>query len=101
MRALLTGLTLIPVFSSGAVAGPREDALQVVEKWNRAFAESDLDGIVKLYAADALFFGTGSKSLFTKPEEIRKYFERALSSGGAAWSESWTLLSWSCLTQRS
>jgi ketosteroid isomerase-like protein len=49
----------LPCFPRGAVAGPREDALQVVEKWNKAFTESDVDGIVKLYALDALFFGTG------------------------------------------
>lgn len=82
MRALLAGVALIAAFSSGAAAGPREDALEVVAKWNKAFTESDLDGIVKLYAPDALFFGTGSKTLFTKPDEIRKYFERSFSAGG-------------------
>ncbi|MBI4302020.1 MAG: nuclear transport factor 2 family protein [Chloroflexi bacterium] len=56
-----------------------EEALQVVEKWTQAFTESDVDGIVKLYAPDALFLGTGSKTIVTKPEEIRAYFEQALS----------------------
>jgi uncharacterized protein (TIGR02246 family) len=78
---LLAGFALFVVFSSGAVAGPREDALEVVTKWNKAFSESDLDGIVKLYASDALFFGTGSKTLYTQPEEVRKYFERSFSRG--------------------
>ena len=67
-------------FPFNAFAGPKEEALQIVEKWTRAFTESDVDGIVKLYAPDALFFGTGSKTLVTKPEEIRKYFEQALLS---------------------
>lgn len=82
MRALLVAAALIALNCSIAIAGPKEDALQVVEKWTRAFTESDVDGIVKLYAPDALFFGTGSKALVTKPDEIRKYFERALSRGG-------------------
>ena len=67
-------------FPFNALAGPKEEALQIVEKWTKAFTESDVDGIVKLYAPDALFFGTGSKTLFSKPEEIRKYFEQALLS---------------------
>jgi uncharacterized protein (TIGR02246 family) len=62
------------------MAGPKEEALQVLEKWAKAFTDSDVDGIVKLYAPDALFLGTGSKTVVTKPEEIRTYFERALLS---------------------
>ncbi|MBI4251676.1 MAG: DUF4440 domain-containing protein [Candidatus Tectomicrobia bacterium] len=81
MRALLVAAALITLHCSIAIAGPQEEALQVVEKWTRAFTGSDIDGIVKLYALDALVFGTSSKALVTKPDEIRKYFERALSSG--------------------
>ena len=33
---------------------------------------------MKLYAPDALFLGTGSKTVVVKPEDIRKYFEAAL-----------------------
>jgi uncharacterized protein (TIGR02246 family) len=82
MRALLVAAALITLDCSTALAGPQEEALQVAEKWAKTFTESDVDGIVKLYAPDALFFGTSSKALATKPEEIRKYFERALSRGG-------------------
>ncbi len=60
-----------------AMAAPKE-ALQVLEKWTKAFTDSDVDGIVKLYAPDALFLGTGSKTVVTKPEGIRAYFEQAL-----------------------
>lgn len=80
MRKLLNAVALIALLCSTAIAGPREDALQVVEKWAKAFTDSDVDGIVKLYAPDALFLGTGSKTVVVKPEEIRKYFERALLS---------------------
>jgi len=78
MRNLLVIFTLFAAFCSSAVAGPKEDALQVLETWTKAFSDSDVDGIVKLYAADTLFMGTGSKTLVTKSSEIRAYFEQAL-----------------------
>jgi uncharacterized protein (TIGR02246 family) len=65
-------------FCSVAYAGSKEEALNVVEKWTSAFSASDVDGIVKLYAPDALFFGTGSKTLVSNPAGIRTYFEKAL-----------------------
>ena len=78
MRKLLFAVALFVPLCSTAIAGPKEDALQVLEKWTKAFTDSDVDGIVKLYAPDALFLGTGSKTVVVKPEEIRKYFEQAL-----------------------
>jgi uncharacterized protein (TIGR02246 family) len=78
MRQMVIVIALLASFCSAAFAGPKEDALQVVEKWAKAFTDSDVDGIVKLYAPDALFLGTGSKTVVVKPEEIRKYFEQAL-----------------------
>ena len=53
-----------------------EDAFQVLEQWTQAFRASDVDGIVNLYTPDALFFGTGSQTLVTNTEGIRKYFEQ-------------------------
>jgi uncharacterized protein (TIGR02246 family) len=53
-------------------------ALHVVERWATAFRESNVDAIVSLYAPDASFFGTGSKTLVTTPAQIRSYFETAL-----------------------
>jgi uncharacterized protein (TIGR02246 family) len=80
MRNLLIAVGLFASLCSTVIAGPKEDALQVVEKWAKAFTDSDVDGIVKLYAPDATFLGTGSKTVVVKPEEIRKYFEQALLS---------------------
>jgi ketosteroid isomerase-like protein len=57
MRALVSLVALLGLLSS-ANAGPKEDALAVLDKWTKAFAASDVDGIVKLYAPDALFVGT-------------------------------------------
>jgi hypothetical protein len=78
MRALLSTAALLISLSSAANAGPKEEAVQVVEKWTKAFTESDVDGIVKLDAADAVMLGTGSKALIASPEGIRRYFEGAL-----------------------
>jgi uncharacterized protein (TIGR02246 family) len=78
MRNLLVLVTLFAALCTTAVAGPKEDALQVLDKWTKAFSDSDVDGIVKLYATDTLFMGTGSKTLVTQQSAIRSYFEQAL-----------------------
>jgi uncharacterized protein (TIGR02246 family) len=78
MRVMVLTLVLMAAIAVPAVAGPEEEAMQVVEKWAAAFNASNVDAIVALYAPDALFLGTGSRTVVTKPEEIRQYFERAL-----------------------
>ena len=74
-RILALGLL---VWARTAVAGPEEQALDVLQRWTDAFAASDVDAITKLYAPDALFMGTGSPSVVTDPAGIRRYFEEAL-----------------------
>ncbi len=61
-----------------AAAGPREEAMAVLERWVQAFGASDVDAITKLYAPDALFMGTGSRTVVTEPAGVRQYFEQAL-----------------------
>jgi uncharacterized protein (TIGR02246 family) len=78
VRAFVLTLVLTAALTGPAFAGPEEDALRVVEKWAAAFNASDVDTIVGLYAPDALFLGTGSRTVVRKTEEIRQYFERAL-----------------------
>src|SRR5438309_10015404 len=78
MHKLLFAAVLFASLCSTVTAGPKEDALQVLEKWTKAVTDSDVDGIVKLYAPDTTFLGTGSKTIVVRPEEIRKYFEQAL-----------------------
>ncbi|WP_407523630.1 SgcJ/EcaC family oxidoreductase [Methylobacterium oryzisoli] len=79
MRTVLVGLATLS-FTSAAPAGPQEHALDVLQRWTEAFAASDVDAIAKLYAPDALFMGTGSKTVVTDPADIRRYFEDALLS---------------------
>ena len=78
MRAVFAAVTMLVWLSSAATAGPKEDALQVLERWAKAFTDSDVDGIVKLHAPDALFMGTASKSVVVTTAGIRAYFENAL-----------------------
>ena len=60
---------------SSAFGDSKADALQVLAKWIQAFNDSDIEGIVSLYAPDALFIGTGSKEVGSNPEYFRKYFQ--------------------------
>ncbi|MET3844251.1 SgcJ/EcaC family oxidoreductase [Bradyrhizobium sp. OAE829] len=77
MRLFLYEFILMASISTAA-ADSKTDALQIIDRWAKAFTASDVDAIVKLYAPDALFMGTGSKAVVTKPEGIRTYFEAAL-----------------------
>ena len=67
-------LAALPL-DSFATADPKVEALQVLAKWIQAFNASDIEGIVSLYAPDALFIGTGSKEVGSTPEYFRKYFQ--------------------------
>ncbi len=75
MRKLLLMSVMLLVWPAVAFAGPREDAFQVVEGFKKAFDASDVQGVVKLFASDALFLGTVSPILATKTEQIDKYFQ--------------------------
>ncbi|HYI31083.1 MAG TPA: nuclear transport factor 2 family protein [Bradyrhizobium sp.] len=78
MRALMLAVLMAVLHSSSGTAGPKEDALVVLDQWTKAFAASDVDAIVALYSTDALFMGTGSKTVVTEPAAIRRYFEDAI-----------------------
>ena len=78
MRAWVAALGFVAALTSPVLAGSEEDALQVVEKWAAAFNASDVDAIVALYAPDATFLGTGSRTVVLETADIRQYFERAL-----------------------
>ncbi len=78
VRAWLAAFVVMTALTPPVIAGSEEDALQVVQKWAAAFNASDVDAIVALYAPDAMFLGTGSRTVVLETEEIRQYFERAL-----------------------
>jgi hypothetical protein len=77
MRAFASAVALLVLLPTASIAGPKEEALQLLEKWAKAFTESDVDTIVKLHAPDALFMGTASKTVVTQTAGVRAYFETA------------------------
>ena len=70
MRAWVGAFVLMAALTSPVVVGSEEDALQVVEKWAAAFNASDVDAIVALYAPDAMFLGTGSRTVVLKRSAV-------------------------------
>ena len=79
MRKAVAAMALV-VSVSSAQAGPKEDAYRVVEQWGKAFSDSDVPAIAKLYAPDALMIGTLGKSVLTTPDQIFKYFDVGLNT---------------------
>jgi len=61
-------------FPVSAFAGPKEDAQAVFDRFLAAFTAADVDGVVALFAPDALVWGTGMRELATTPEPVREYF---------------------------
>src|SRR5438128_1640184 len=76
-RVTLMAFSLLTCAS--AVAGPKEDALAAYQQFFDAFTTDNHDQIVRLFAQDALFYGTRSTELQRAPEGIRQYFMEALS----------------------
>ena len=68
---LIAALVALP-FS--ALAGPKEDAQAVFDEFLTKYTAANLDGVVGLFWADALFWGTQMPNLATTPEAIRDYF---------------------------
>ena len=60
-----------------AVAAPKDDALAAFNNFLTQFTAANTDKVVALFAPDALFYGTGSVDLVTKPEGVRAYFVNA------------------------
>ena len=78
---IIAGLAVTGMFltmTTATLAGPKDEALAVLDKWTKAFADSDVDGIVKLYAPEALVLGTSSRDVITTPAGVRQYFEKSL-----------------------
>ena len=54
------------------------DALELAERWSTAFTQADVNSVVSLFAPDAVFLGTSSKTIVADTEGIRNYFESSL-----------------------
>ena len=72
---LITAVFL--AFPFNAVAGPREDAQAVFDKFLTSFTAANAEEVVSLFTPDALFWGTTMPNLATTPDAIRQYFVAA------------------------
>jgi uncharacterized protein (TIGR02246 family) len=75
MRKLLLVCVLTLPLPISAVAGPKEDAFQVLEQFKKAFDAADMQTVVSLFAPDALFLPTTNPKLLTTTKEVDDYFE--------------------------
>lgn len=73
--ACVVGL-LVLAAPSHAGAGPKEEGLAVFHRFLTAFTAADAEGVVGLFAPDALFWGTTLPALATTPAAVRDYFSR-------------------------
>ena len=74
-RTTLAASAIFLILPFAAMASPEEDAFRTVEKFKTAFDAADVQGVVSLFAPDALFLGTLSPILATKSEQIDEYFQ--------------------------
>jgi uncharacterized protein (TIGR02246 family) len=75
MRKFFLVCAMLITMTVAAVAGPKEEAFQVVDKFKAAFDASDVQGVVKLFAPDAIFLGTVSPKIITTTVGIEQYFQ--------------------------
>jgi uncharacterized protein (TIGR02246 family) len=75
MRTCLMVWLVVTATPMVAAAGPKEEAFLVVEEFKKAFDASDVQGVVKLFAPDAIFLGTSSPKVSTTTDEIDQYFQ--------------------------
>ena len=79
--AQLVFVTLMVTSPPLAVAGPREEANAVIDRWSVAYTANDPEAVVKNYRPDAILLGTVSPVLSQGTEAIRKYFSGLKGSG--------------------
>jgi uncharacterized protein (TIGR02246 family) len=54
------------------------DARELAERWSSTFTQADVNALMDLFAPDAVFLGTSSKTIVAGNEGIRNYFENSL-----------------------
>ena len=78
MRNLLPTLVVLTCLAPSLSAQPADQAAgatAVFERFLVAMTRADTATVTSLFAEDALFWGTGSRTLVTDPEGVTAYFE--------------------------
>ena len=55
-----------------------DDALELAQRWSSAFSQADVNAVMSLFATDAVFLGTTSKTVVASTEGIKHYFDNSL-----------------------
>ena len=84
MLRRVAATSLLSMACTLAFAGPAEDALAASNKFFESFTDGNHEKITRLFAPDALFYGTNSPDLVLNSEGIRRYFVRALDASRGA-----------------
>jgi uncharacterized protein (TIGR02246 family) len=74
-------IALMGAFTTLAAAAPADEANAVVDAWVARYSANDRDGVVALYAPDAILLGTTSPVISEGTEQIRTYFDELPGSG--------------------
>ena len=73
---IMVALVFVVCFAGISVAAQSDadvekEIMEFVQKYRQAFEQKDLDGVMALYAEDAVLIGTGPGERFEGAEEIR------------------------------
>lgn len=71
--ACVASLTILG-FPSLTLAGPPEEIAAATQRWIEAMSSHDPDGVVALYDAEAVLWGTRSPTLRDNPARVSEYF---------------------------
>lgn len=73
--------------------GPEKEIMEFVQNYQQAFQKKDIDGVVAMYAKDAVLMGTGPGERYVGPEEIRNaYMEYFKTSDKEVYNNTWNKL---------
>ena len=75
MRKLLLACAMLLIWPFTAFAGSKEEAFQVVERFQKAYGACDEEGLLKLFASEPVFLPTVSPILMIRTDRIAKYFQ--------------------------
>src|SRR5262245_10727488 len=79
--AQLGFITLMLALPIVALAGAKEDANAVIDRWSAAYSSNDPEAVVKTYRQDAILLGTVSPIISEGTEAIRTYYSALKGSG--------------------
>jgi uncharacterized protein (TIGR02246 family) len=74
-------VALILLLPAASLAGPREDANAVIDRWSAAYSSNDPEAVVKTYRPDAVLLGIASPIMSEGTDAIRAYFARIKGTG--------------------